>query len=170
MIDAILIRLATPVDAGTLAEHRVAMFRDMASIDPASEGPLRSASAEYFAGAVASGEYVGWLASLHSDPGRIVAGGGVQFRTLLPRPQPDGPGLLLGREGLILNVYVDPAWRRRGLARRLMQEILAWAPAAGISRLVLHASADGRPLYEGLGFVTSNEMRFAGAEATIDRS
>ncbi len=27
---------------------------------------------------------------------------------------------------------------------------------------VLHASPDGRPLYEPLGFVATNEMRFAG--------
>jgi GNAT superfamily N-acetyltransferase len=69
---------------------------------------------------------------------------------------------LLGREGLVLNVYVERAWRRRGVARRLMQEIFAWASEAGIVRIVLHASADGRALYEALGFVDTNEMRYTG--------
>lgn len=66
----------------------------------------------------------------------------------------------MGREGLVLNVYVDDAHRRRGIARRLMETLVAWAPGAGIVRLVLHASLDGRALYESLGFTASNEMLF----------
>jgi hypothetical protein len=34
-----------------------------------------------------------------------------------------------------------------------------------VARLVLHASDDGRALYESLGFVATNEMRYAGALA-----
>lgn len=167
MTDPIVIRLATPVDAPVLGKHRTAMFRDIGTIHPSSEAALHDASTGYFETALASGEYVGWVAYQRDDPARIVAGAGVQLRVLLPRPEPKGQGLLLGREGLILNVYVDPAWRRRGLARRLMQEILIWAAGAGVARLVLHASTEGRPLYESLGFVASNEMRYAGAPATI---
>ena len=66
--------------------------------------------------------------------------------------------LVAGREALILNVYVDPAHRRQGVARRLMQTLIDWAPGAGIARLVLHTSPQGRRLYEDLGFVDSNEM------------
>ena len=36
------------------------------------------------------------------------------------------------------------------------------AAAHGITSLVLHASRDARGLYEKLGFVPTNEMRFAG--------
>jgi GNAT superfamily N-acetyltransferase len=142
------------------------MFRDMGTIHPDFEGVLRDASTEYFATALSAGEYVGWLAYRREDPTTVLAGAGVQLRSLLPRPEPNGRGLLLGHEGLILNVYVEPRWRRRGLARRLMTEILGWADAAGVVRLVLHASADGRPLYETLGFIPSNEMRYGGTLAT----
>jgi GNAT superfamily N-acetyltransferase len=141
------------------------MFRDMGSIPPSSEAALLDASTRYFESALAAGEYVGWVAYQREDSARVVAGAGLQLRVLLPRPEPKGPGLLLGREGLILNVYVEPVWRRRGLARRLMQEILIWAAGAGVARLVLHASTEGRPLYESLGFIASNEMRYAGASA-----
>ena len=41
-----------------------------------------------------------------------------------------------------------------------MREILAWAPAHGIVRVSLHASDAGRPLYERMGFLATNEMRF----------
>jgi GNAT superfamily N-acetyltransferase len=61
---------------------------------------------------------------------------------------------------LILNVYVDRPHRQQGVARRLMDALIRWAPGAGIVRLVLHAAPDGRHLYESLGFLASNEMLF----------
>lgn len=155
-------RPATPADAGVLAEHRVAMFRDMGDLHPDHEVALREASARYFATALERHEYLAWLAERPGAPAPIVGGAGLQLRPLLPRPEPGGTGIQLGREGLVLNVYVEPAWRRRGVARRLMEEVLRWAPANGVVRLVLHASADGRRLYESLGFVATSEMRFAG--------
>lgn len=162
MADTFLLRPATAGDARVLAEHRVGMFRDIGTIHPEFEVELRDASIAYFARAIPNGEYFGWVAYRPEDPTAVLAGAGVQLRTLLPRPPVNGRGLLLGPEGLVLNVYVEPQWRRRGLARRLMTEILGWAASAGVVRLVLHASADGRPLYEALGFVPSNEMRYGG--------
>ena len=41
----------------------------------------------------------------------------------------------------------------------LMDEVLAWTRSNDIETLVLHASEDGRQLYEGLGFQLTNEMR-----------
>jgi hypothetical protein len=41
-----------------------------------------------------------------------------------------------------------------------MHEVLAWAGATHVDRLVLHAAQDGRLLYEQLGFSATNEMRF----------
>jgi GNAT superfamily N-acetyltransferase len=60
----------------------------------------------------------------------------------------------------VLNVHTEPPWRRRGLARRLMLEVLSWARTEALDSLVLHAAPEGRSLYEALGFVATNEMRF----------
>jgi GNAT superfamily N-acetyltransferase len=154
------IRRATPEDAFLLATQRVAMFRDMGRTRPELEEPLLESCAGYLARAMASGEYVGWVAQLTASPHSTIGGAGVQFRPLLPRPDLTGQFLLHGLEGLILNVYVDRAHRRQGVARRLMDTLISWAPGAGIVRLVLHASPDGRRLYESLGFLASNEMFF----------
>jgi ribosomal protein S18 acetylase RimI-like enzyme len=59
----------------------------------------------------------------------------------------------------VLNVYVEPPWRRRGVAERLMRVLLTALAERGIRRIVLHASADGRRLYERLGFKPTNEMQ-----------
>jgi GNAT superfamily N-acetyltransferase len=61
----------------------------------------------------------------------------------------------------ILNVFTEPEWRRRGVAKLLLEEIIAWAREKRLDRLVLHASDEGQALYEGLGFKPSNEMRRA---------
>jgi len=60
----------------------------------------------------------------------------------------------------VLNVYVEHDYRRRGVARRLMEAIMAWVPSTDIVRLVLHASAEGRPLYESMEFEPTNEMLY----------
>ena len=104
--------------------------------------------------------HVGWVAELTGGTQSAIGGAGVQFRALIPRTDPSGQVLLVGREGLVLNVYVDPKHRRQGVARRLMETLIDWAPGAGIVRLVLHAAPDGRRLYEALGFRESNEMLF----------
>ena len=65
-------------------------------------------------------------------------------------------------EGLVLNGYTVPPWRGRGIARHIMDTIVAWATEAGIVRLVLTASPAGRPLYEKLGFEATREMAYAG--------
>jgi GNAT superfamily N-acetyltransferase len=157
------IRRATLNDAAILAKHRVAMFRDMGALEAASESALTEASTAYFTAAVPRGEYLAWLVHASGSEQAVVAGGGVLVRTLLPRPDADKRRLLIGSEALVLNVYVEPEWRRRGLARSLMETILDWARGAGIARVVLHASGDGKPLYESLGFISTSEMRYAGS-------
>jgi hypothetical protein len=44
----------------------------------------------------------------------------------------------------------------------LLKQIIDWAREHKLDDLVLHASSDGRALYERLGFVATTEMRFAG--------
>jgi GNAT superfamily N-acetyltransferase len=158
------IRAATEADARVLAEHRVGMFRDMGVLDVGSERALADAATAYFRTAVPHGEYLAWLVHEAHDEHAVVAGAGVLIRTLLPRPDSDKRRLLIGREALVMNVYVAPVWRRRGLARALMEIILEWVRGTDIVRVVLHASGEGRPLYESMGFVPTNEMRYAGSD------
>jgi GNAT superfamily N-acetyltransferase len=157
----VTLRRATAADAALLASHRAGMFRDMGSIDPSMEDALRREASAYIERALGTGEYHAWIAM--SADGTAIGGAGVQVRPMLPRPDTTGRRVLVGREALVLNVYVEPAWRRRGIARRLMEELLAWVRREHLARVLLHASADGRPLYESMGFVATNEMRYTGA-------
>ena len=60
--------------------------------------------------------------------------------------------------GYILNMYVDPAHRRQGLAKHLVQLCLDESRRRGLRVATLHASDAGRPLYESFGFAPTNEM------------
>jgi GNAT superfamily N-acetyltransferase len=160
------IRLATPADAPIIAWHRARMFQDMGQLPPSGFEPLRARSEDFLRGAIERGEYVGWLATPHGASRVVVAGAGVQLRRVLPHPAslPDGSvGVAPGRHGIVLNVFTEPEWRRRGVAEQLMRRVLGWAREQRLDRLVLHASDQGRVLYEGLGFVATNEMRFEGS-------
>jgi len=146
------VRLATVEDAETLARHRAAMFRDMGDVDEFGASVIENASVDHIKALVEAREYFGFLLE---EKGDVLAGGGVWVRPVLPRP-----GMLNGAlEGYILNVFTEPGHRRRGLARELMREILEWCRERQLARVVLHASKDGRSLYEELGFELSNEYR-----------
>jgi len=160
MADGISIRRATERDASVVARHRVTMFRDMGTLPPEQEAPLERAAEAYFRKAIPAGTYVGWLATPEGKPGEVVGGVGIQLREAIPRLRLDRQGVDPGPQGLIVNVYTEPAWRRRGIAERLMREILRFTRERGVNNVVLHASADGRPLYEKLGFRQTNEMRY----------
>jgi len=146
------LRLAGAEDAHILARHRASMFRDMGEIDEPGASTIENASEDHLAALIEAREYFGFLAE---HEGNVVAGGGVWLRPVLPRP-----GMLHGSmEGYVLNVYTEPGHRRDGVARAIMETIVDWGRERRLARLVLHASKDGRPLYEDLGFADSNEMR-----------
>lgn len=149
------IRKAAPSDIPMLAHHRVGMFRDMGVLDAAQEATLSQATSEYLREAMPRGEYLAWVAT--SPSGEVLGGAGVQLRPMLPRP--DGARLEHGPEAIVLNVYVEREWRRRGIAEALMRELLTDLASRGVRRIVLHASEEGRGLYQRLGFEQTNEMR-----------
>jgi GNAT superfamily N-acetyltransferase len=63
------------------------------------------------------------------------------------------------RYAYVWGVYVESAMRHHGVATTLMKSAVAALRAGGYSRVYLHATPMGRPVYEGIGFVASNEMR-----------
>jgi RimJ/RimL family protein N-acetyltransferase/GNAT superfamily N-acetyltransferase len=162
-IDApFLIRRATIEDAAVIARHRARMFHDMDEISDEAYDGFLAASQKWTERGLTSGEYIGWLAVPKEQPDLIVAGAGVQLRQvpLHPcRPSRDGE-FAKGRHAIVLNVFTEPGWRKRGAAVLLMEEILRWAREEKLDRLVLHASDQARSLYERMGFIATNEMRF----------
>lgn len=156
-MSAFTIRMATPADAVVIAEHRVAMFRDMGEVPTQALGAqLLAQSTTVLACWLHDQTYVGWLAA--DESGAVIAGAGVHIKPQLPRISHDGARVVTTPLPLAVNVYTEPAWRGRGIARSLMKIMMDWAAEQGADRLVLHASDAGRSLYLSLGFEATNEM------------
>jgi GNAT superfamily N-acetyltransferase len=165
MAETFQIRFATASDFELISWHRARMFSDMGELPADLFDWFRAQSLETLKRMFEEGTYVGWLASPNNEAGKIVAGAGVQLREAPPRPQPNASGkidIVSGRQASIQNVYTEPQWRRRGLAALLIKRIIEWTRAQGIESVVLHASKEGRALYERLGFIATTEMRFRG--------
>ena len=162
MPDAFNVRCATSADLELISWHRARMFRDMGELPAELFDSFQAQSREALRQMFELRKYIGWLASPISDPDKIVAGAGVQLREVPPHPQPDAKGkidIVSGRQAIIQNVYTEPEWRQRGLAALLIKRTIDWTREQGIESLVLHASDDGRALYERLGFIATTEMR-----------
>jgi len=139
-------------DAATITHHRRRMFVDAGRID----NRVLDVMAEHFQPWVTqqlqSGNYMGWLAL--DEAGEVVGGSGLMILDWAPHPlDPNSE-----HRGYLLNVYVDPAHRRKHIASHLIELALAEARRRRIRVVALHSTDAGRALYETNGFRATNEM------------
>ena len=146
------IRAATVDDIPILIRHRRMMWWDMGRRDETALRLMEEAANEYFPTAITGGSYVGFLAV--SGNNEVIGGGGIVVSAW-----PGSLGQRQPRRAMILNMYVEREHRRHGIARALMQQMIAWCRENDFVSVGLHASDEGRPLYEQLGFEPTNEMR-----------
>ncbi len=151
MSDGYTIRLAKPEEAPILGEMRRRMFLDLGKPDNEIIRNVIQVFVPWVADAIRGGRYIPWV--ICAAGGEIVSNAGL----LLVEWPPNTRDLNLVR-GYVMNVWTHPDHRRRGLARRLMEVILAEARRRQIKVTALHASDDGRALYEQLGYRQSREM------------
>src|SRR5689334_21397975 len=118
-MDDIAIRPAGIGDLPHLLHHRRAMFEDMGHTARSVLDPMEAASEQYLRAAVANGTYRAWVAE--TPEGRIVSGGGIAIVHW-----PVSPDFPESRRGWILNIYTEPEFRHRGLARRIMETVISW--------------------------------------------
>lgn len=150
-MDEFHIRVATLEDLPYILRHRRAMFRDMRCGDDPNLDEVVVTAETFLGRTMPTGGYRRWLAIAGDEC--VAAGAGI---TIVPWP--GAPRDPVPRRGWIQNVYTEPEFRRRGLARRLMETVVGWCDE-GFYTVSLHASADGRALYKSLGFRDTNEMR-----------
>jgi ribosomal protein S18 acetylase RimI-like enzyme len=144
-------RGATLQDAALIAAHRHAMFAEMGKSDPAALEEMRRNFVPWVERMIETEKYVGWIVVDEEKP---VASGG--FFELDWPPHPFDPAA--EHRGYLLNFWVEPAYRGRGLARMLVREGLAETQRRGLRVTALHASEAGRRVYAKMGFSETSEM------------
>ena len=150
------IRCATLADVALLCSFRTRMFVEMGWSDWSRIDELEVAYAEYLRVMMVPRQAAGWIAETvesASDPQPVGSACLVWKRVPPSLRNPDG------REAYLLGVFVDEAWRRRGIAHAMVSAAVEQARREGASVVTLHASDEGRLLYETIGFVDSHEMR-----------
>ena len=142
------VRRATIDDIAELVRLREVM---MASVRGEAGIGWQQSCADTLAVALPDGSM---MAAVIDDPaGDGLAACGVGMVALrLP-----GPHCLDGRVGYIQSMVTDDAHRRHGMARVVFSELMAWFSALGVTRVDLHASSMGEPLYRQLGFTENSE-------------
>ncbi len=152
MTDEITIRQATISDIEQIVTHRRRMFEDMGNKDTEALSRMEAAFRPWLIDHMRRNLYISWLAC--KAGGAVVAGSDLWLMDW-----PPGQYDISLYRGYLLNVYTHPDYRRRGLARQLVQLCTDWCYANDVQIVTLHASDEGRKVYERLGFTPTNEMR-----------
>jgi GNAT superfamily N-acetyltransferase len=141
-------------DLDTICRHREEMFRASNAPGRTEEllGTMTARFREWLAPRLADGSYFGYLVE---ERGEVVAGIGLLVIDWPPHPSHPSQD----KRGYVLNVFVEPAYRKKGIARNLMELSERELAARGVAFAALHATRMGKPLYESMGWVASSEMR-----------
>jgi len=143
---------AGPKDVDLLTEHRKMMWMD---IHPEYGNEVRATEAktrEWIKTQLAKGSLIGLV--VRTSEGEVAGSGCIWLREEQPRPTS-----MRLKVPYLMSMYTVRRFRRKGVATLIVEEALDWCRQWNYDRIVLHASTKGRPVYEGLGFEPSNEMR-----------
>ena len=139
----IQIRRAEPSDARALALLRVASLAEQQHLAPERHAAFAQQSEDAFVRLDASGRLVAWLLC---DGGAVVGSACAVYFDRLPFPDGSLHAELSG-------VYVDPAYRGRGHAGKLIERVVADVRSTPARKTFLRPAAKARSLYARLGFV-----------------
>ncbi|MEW2358212.1 GNAT family N-acetyltransferase [Spirillospora sp. NPDC029432] len=146
-----IVRPAATADIPELTRLRELLFRRALETAESTESDEPAAGADWreeFARDVKErlGDTLGVFVVDGDEGGLAACGlGVVEYR--LPGPYQGG-----ALAGYVLGMVTDPAYRGRGYARMIMQELLAWFGNRGVTRVDLHAPAEAAALYRSMGF------------------
>ena len=151
-MNSISIRKATVSDVPSLVKLRRLMFESMGHDDLELLNAGDLAAEKFFKQSIPNEKFLGWVAINPSD--EVVSNIGIVIDV-----HPPGPNNLSGKIAYLMNLCTLAPYRRQGIARKLLEEALAWINQMDIKRVSLHAPKLGRGLYEQVGFTETNEMR-----------
>lgn len=134
-------RLATTDDMELLIDFRKRLLVEEGQIVSSNiDEQLRS----FFEKQLNSDQFVQWIIEEEKS---AIATGGIQFISF--PPSYSNP---TGIRGYILNMYTAPESRGRGLAKQLVERLLADATERNVHHIFLISSPMGKPLYKKIGF------------------
>lgn len=149
-------RRATLEMLDALVETRVEVLRAANRLPADADlSEIAAQSRRYYESALSDGSHFGLLAC---DGDVFVGAGGVSYYRVMPTVHNPSGG-----KAYIMNMYVRPEYRRRGIATQILDRLVADARGRGVRQIALEATEAGRPLYAKYGFVPmEHEMELPG--------
>ena len=114
---------------------------------------LEAALKDYYLRHLSDGTFISWLAL---DNDRIIGTSGMSIVE-----KPPYFGCPSGKIGLLSNMFTDPSYRRKGIAKTLLSKVIDEAKTQGCGTVQITASNMGVLLYSDYGFEKNeNFMQF----------
>lgn len=145
-------RIATVDDVDALADLRWRMETERHPDAQADRAAYFAAARASIHGEIARGAHIAFIAESGSQ---VIACAILIWWTMLPTLTDFNR-----TRGYVSSVYTRPEYRRRRVARQLMENLMAKAREMNVTRLILWASEMGRPLYLDLGFTPSRALEW----------
>lgn len=135
-----------------LAEYFLRMWRDMGLSETDIIGTALNDTKTFIRRARLDLDFMGFIARSDGYPA------GAACCQKLTCAYPMVTTNVVGKRGYVWGVYVETGFRQRGVANELVGRCIDHLISVGCVEVFLHASQEGRSLYERIGFRTTNEM------------
>lgn len=145
-----VIRRAIIEDVPVIVRHRRAMFEELGYGVPVLLEKMVETFEAWVSDEIKNGGYLGWLVT--AEDGTAVGSVGLRIRGWSPRAKE-----LAGKQGYVVGVFVEQAFRGRGIGRLLMHTLMDWSREHALACLILHPSEQACDMYLAMGFEPDGE-------------
>ena len=136
---------ATIQDTDLLTKTRIEVLRAANQLSNETDmTEVFKQSYDYYAEALTDGSHTAYLVF---DEDKFVGAGGISYYKVMPTYH--NPS---GKKAYIMNMYTAPDYRRKGIAYKTLDLLIADSKSKGVHAITLEATERGRPLYEKYGF------------------
>lgn len=142
-------------DLEILVSTRVNVLRSANQLDLSVDMKVVEKSSRlYYQEALASDNHTAFL--VYNADDNVIGASAVSYYQVMPTYH--NPS---GKKAYIMNMYVAPEHRRKGIATKLLDLLIADSKERGIDHITLEATQIGRKLYENYGFYQmQDEMQY----------
>ena len=135
-------RIATIYDCEALTELRMRMRREL-DADFNSE-LIYAQTLDFFKRNIKKGTNIAFACE-HDR--QMIATAGITLFEIMPTTEHPN-----GKVARLMNMYVEPLYRSKGIAKELLNRVMTYAREHQIGKVVLNPSQMGKSLYKNYGF------------------
>ena len=144
-------RIATISDCEALSDIRMQMRKEL-DADFNSE-LIYAETLDFFKRNIKNGTHIAFICEHNRQ---TIATAGITLFEIMPTTEHPN-----GKVARLMNMHVEPFYRKRGIAKELLHRVMLYAEDQQIEKVVLNPSQMGKSLYVNYGFrLVSDEYSF----------